>query len=191
MQLILASSSKSRATLLKRLHIPFDIIAPNIDETALANETTKQLVQRLAKQKAQAVATQYPQAIVIGSDQVAYCDGQILGKPHTYDNAFKQLRWLSGKTVYFQGGLCVLSPQTPHCQLQLITTIVVFRQLSDTLIDDYLQRDQPYHCAGSLRSEGLGIVLCEKISSDDPNALIGLSLIELTTMLNNIAFWEK
>ena len=181
--LVLASTSPFRQELLRRLQIPFECAAPNIDESRKPNESATQLVARLALEKAQAVQTQYPNALIIGSDQVAVLKNQILGKPHTHANAVAQLQASSHEYVEFLTGLCLLNTQTGTSQIDVIRYGVKFRPLTEQMIEHYLQREQPYDCAGSFKSEGLGGVLFEKMSGDDPSALIGLPLIRLVDFL--------
>jgi septum formation protein len=180
--IILASTSPFRKELLQRLGIAFVTAAPDVDETPLANETATALVRRLSETKARAIAASQ-NGLVIGSDQVATTDNNILGKPGTHERAFEQLRGLSGKRVTFQTGLCLLNTATDEVQLDVIPFVVEFRQLEDEQIERYLRHDQPYQCAGSFKSEGLGITLFERMQGDDPSALIGLPLIRLTGML--------
>lgn len=188
--LILASGSAYRRELLSRLHLPFEAIAPDIDESALPHESPEQTALRLAQQKAHAIAQKYPESIIIGSDQVATLEGEQIGKPGTHDAALKQLQKMRGKEVIFHTALCLLDNrkvQSGHTvQLKNIQTLVHFRDLSDAELDAYLQIEQPYDCAGSAKNEGLGIVIIEKIVSEDPTALTGLPLITLTSMLRNI-----
>jgi MAF protein len=182
--LILASTSPFRKTLLEKLNLPFDCAKPNIDETALIGETAIELVERLAVEKAQAVAHEFPNALIIGSDQVALSQGKILGKPHNFENGLKQLTSFSGKAVEFHTGLCVFDSSTGKT-LSLVERFTVhFKQLTEQEITAYLNAEQPYNCAGSFKSEGLGICLFEKLAGDDPNTLIGLPLIRLVSMLN-------
>lgn len=181
--LVLASTSEFRQTLLKKLQLPFLTAAPNIDESALHNESAEALVIRLAQQKAAALTSEYPQHLIIGSDQVCVIDGQIVGKPHNFDNAFKQLKAASGRCVTFYTGLCVLDSETGDNDSQCELFQVYFRNLSDQEISGYLQQEKPYQCAGSFKSEGLGIALFERLSGRDPNTLIGLPLILLLEML--------
>jgi len=183
MTLILASSSSFRRELLARLTIPFEVVAPNIDETPKPGETPQALVERLAVEKARVVARDRRDALVIGSDQVAVHDGEIVGKPHTHDRAVAQLRKASGKSVTLYTGLALINAATGHTQCEVIPYRVVFRPLSDEQIERYLRKEQPYSCAGSVRSEGLGIALLERFEGDDPNTLIGLPLIRLVRML--------
>lgn len=183
--LILASTSPFRRELLARLGVPFITAAPDIDETALPGEMPEQTALRLAEAKARAVANEHPTALIIGSDQVACLDGQTFGKPGNHANAVRQLQTLRGRQVNFFTGLCLLNGKTGKVQVRGVPTLVKFRQLDDQSIDRYLLREQPYNCAGSAKSEGLGIALIEKIEGDDPNALIGLPLIALCDMLLN------
>lgn len=181
--LILASSSPYRRTLLARLGLPFTVHAPDIDESALAEESAPLLVQRLAQAKARKVAETAPDALIIASDQVAVLDGEIIGKPGNHAHAVAQLQRAAGRTLIFYNGLCLLDSASGQCQLALEEFQVQFRTLSAAMIEAYLRREQPYHCAGSFKSEGLGIVLFERLCGDDPNSLIGLPLIRLTRML--------
>ncbi|WP_298608857.1 nucleoside triphosphate pyrophosphatase [uncultured Thiothrix sp.] len=181
--LVLASTSIYRRELLERLQLPFITAAPHIDETRLPNESAYQMVARLAQQKAAAIARQYPDALIIGSDQCAVLGEQILGKPHTHEKAIEQLAASSGRTVEFLTGLCVFDTQTQTSQLDVISFQVEFRALEAFEIENYLRREQPYNCAGSFKSEGLGISLFKRMQGDDPTALIGLPLIRLCTML--------
>ena len=178
----LASTSPFRKELLERLGIPFETVAPDVDETPLANETAEALVRRLSEDKARAMATSH-RGLIIGSDQVATTGNNILGKPGTHERALEQLRNLSGKRVTFQTGLCLLNTETDETQVDVIPFIVKFRQLGGDQIERYLQQEQPYNCAGSFKSEGLGITLFEYMEGVDPTALIGLPLIRLTSML--------
>ena len=182
--LVLASSSIFRSELLKRLRLPFETMAPNVDETPLPNESARATSLRLAQDKARVVAGNYPDALIIGSDQVAFLDGQQLGKPITRDNAVKQLRAMRGKTTHFYTALALLNSKTGNIQTEVAENFVTLRDLSDTEIEGYLQKEQPYHCAGSAKTEGLGIALISKLAGDDPNALIGLPLILLVRMLH-------
>ena len=175
--LVLGSSSRYRQELLQRLRIPFSIAVPDVDETPLAGEAPAALAMRLALAKARAVASAFPQAVVIGSDQVADLDGMPLGKPGTHERAVVQLRQMRGRTVIFQTAVAVVCLASGFEQAALAAVKVRFRQLSDEAIENYLQAEQPYDCAGSAKSEGLGIALLEAIDSDDPTALIGLPLI--------------
>jgi septum formation protein len=181
--LVLASSSVYRNELLKRLNLPFETIAPDVDETPLPQESARATSVRLAEVKARAVAGKYPDALIIGSDQVALLEGNQLGKPLTHDNAVKQLRAMRGKTTHFYTALTLLNSRTGHMQTEVAENFVTLRQLSDEEIENYLLREQPYHCAGSAKTEGLGIALISRMTGDDPNALIGLPLILLVEML--------
>ncbi len=181
--LVLASTSIYRSELLKRLQLPFETAAPNVDETPLPNESARDTSLRLAEEKARVVAAHYPDALIIGSDQVALLDGQQLGKPLTHDNAVKQLQMMRGKTTCFYTALALLNSKTGKLQTEVAENFVTLRQLSDAEIEGYLLKEQPYHCAGSAKSEGLGIALMSKMTGDDPNALIGLPLILLIGML--------
>lgn len=181
--LVLASSSIYRSELLKRLLIPFETNAPNVDETPLPNESALDTSVRLAQKKAHVVASSYPDALIIGSDQVALLDGQQLGKPHTHDNAVRQLRAMRGKTTHFYTALTLLNSKTGNEQTNVAENFVTLRDLSDAEIEGYLLKEQPYHCAGSAKTEGLGIALISQITGDDPNALIGLPMIMLIEML--------
>ncbi len=182
-KIILASSSPFRKALLQRLQLNFDALSPEVDETAISGESPEALVARLALLKASEVAKDHPNALIIGSDQVAIIDGQILGKPGNHARASAQLQAASGKRVSFLTSLCLLDSRDGQHQVEVVPFDVVFRTLNDTMIEAYLQREQPYHCAGSFKSEGLGITLFEKLEGEDPTALIGLPLIRLTRML--------
>ncbi len=182
-QLVLASTSPFRRQILEKLGLPFDTAKPESDETPLTGETPEALVKRLAETKARAVTEQFPEALIIGSDQVAVNEGKILGKPHTHEVAMQQLREASGKHVRFLTGLCLLNAATGKAQVEVVPFDVVFRDLSDEQIDNYLKAEQPYNCAGSFKSEALGIALFEKLEGEDPNTLIGLPLIRLVRML--------
>jgi septum formation protein len=179
---VLASTSPFRKELLQRLHIEFTTAAPDVDESPLAGETPDTLVRRLAKAKARAIG-QSCKGLIIGSDQVATTGSDILGKPGIHARAVEQLRALSGRLVTFHTGVCLLNSITDEHQVDVIPFRVQFRQLDEGQIERYLQADQPYNCAGSFKSEGLGITLFEHMDGDDPTALIGLPLIRLTTML--------
>jgi septum formation protein len=181
--LVLASTSTYRSELLKRLQIPFITAAPDVDETPLPDELARATSLRLAEAKARAVAIHYPDALIIGSDQVALLDGGQLGKPYTHDNAVKQLQKMRGKVTCFYTALALLNSRTGNLQTAVAENFVTLRDLSDDEIEGYLLKEQPYHCAGSAKSEGLGIALMTKMTGDDPNALIGLPLILLTDML--------
>ncbi len=181
--IILASSSKYRSQLLEKSGVIFKSHAPDIDEAAQPNEEPASLVKRLALDKAKALAGNYPQHLIIGSDQVACLQTQILTKPGNFANALAQLQACQGHSVTFYTGLCLYNSQTQIQQLTCVTTEVRFRKLSDQQLIHYLHREQPYDCAGSFKVEGLGISLFESINSSDPNALIGLPIIELISML--------
>ncbi len=182
-KIILASSSIYRKELLQRLQIPFETMHPQINEASLLDESPEQTALRLAEEKARAVAKNYPQALIIGSDQVAILGNSRLGKPLNHNNATKQLRLIRGQEVVFYTALCLLNSATDRLQMQIIPYYVRFRQLSDQQIENYLLKERPYHCVGSAKSEGLGIALIERMVGDDPNALIGLPLIALVEML--------
>ncbi len=179
----MGSSSIYRKQLLQRLQIPFETASPHIDETALLGEKPEATALRLSENKAREVAKTFPQALIIGSDQVAVLGGVHLGKPLNHENAVKQLQLARGKEVVFYTALCLLNANTNQIQARVIPYHVKFRQLSNQQIENYLVKEQPYHCAGSAKSEGLGIALIERMTGDDPNALIGLPLIALTEML--------
>ena len=182
-QLILGSSSRYRQELLQRLRLPFDVVAPEVDETPSAQETPREIALRLALAKANAVSTRFPEAVVIGSDQVADLNGEPLGKPGTHQRATAQLRMMRGQTVVFQTALAVTCLATGFSQVDLAAVKVTFRDLTDGEIEAYLVAEQPYDCAGSAKSEGLGIALLDAIDSDDPTALVGLPLIRTCRML--------
>lgn len=181
--LVLASTSRYRRELLARLGMPFEVCSPEADETPAANETPPETAERLAVVKAQAVAAKFPDALIIGSDQVAYLDGRVYGKPGSHENAVRQLREMSGRTVTFHTGLCLLNAESGVARVRGVPIRVTFRSLSDETIERYLRREQPYDCAGSAKSEGLGISLIARFEGDDPNALIGLPLIALCDLL--------
>lgn len=182
-RLILGSTSRYRRELLARLHLPFDVVSPNVDETPQAGERPAALARRLALAKAWAVAAAHPDAIVIGSDQVADLAGRPIGKPGTHQNAVAQLREMSGQAVVFQTAVAVVCRSTGFEAIELSPVTVRFRALDDAEIERYLQIERPYDCAGSAKSEGLGIALLEAIESDDPTALVGLPLIRTCAML--------
>ena len=183
--LVLASTSIYRRELLRRLQLPFISASPNIDETPLPNETARLTSSRLSQQKAQAIATEFPNALIIGSDQVALLDGIQIGKPYTHKNAVDQLRTMRGKTTCFYTALTLLNSKTGAMQTEVAKNYVTLRDLTDEEIEAYLLKEQPYQCAGSAKSEGLGIALMSSMSGDDPNALIGLPLILLIKMLHH------
>lgn len=180
--IVLASTSPFRRELLSRLALPFETTAPDIDESRRPHESPPDMVHRLSEAKARAGAPAC-QALIIGSDQVATIDDEVLGKPGTHDRATAQLRRLSGRSVTFLTGLCLLNTVTDEVQADVVPFRVYFRTLDDEQIDRYLRHDLPYHCAGSFKSEGLGITLFERMEGDDPTALVGLPLIRLTDML--------
>ncbi len=185
--LILASTSRYRRELLERLRLPFDVQSPAVDETPFVDEHPRALARRLAHAKAQAVAQQYPHALVIGSDQVADLHGHPLGKPITHERAVKQLRAMRGQTVIFHTAVSVQCQETGFNALDVAQVHVTFREattgMSDQEIENYLRLEQPYDCAGSAKSEGLGIALLARLQSEDPSALIGLPLIKVCSML--------
>lgn len=181
--IILASTSSYRQSLLKKLGLPFLASPPNIDESPVLNESAQALVMRLSHAKAAALAEQYSQHLIIGSDQVCVIDGKIVGKPHTFENAFKQLKAASGNKITFYTGLCLLDSATGKFNLQCELFDVYFRQLTDQEITNYLYKEEPFQCAGSFKSEGLGITLFDKLDGRDPNTLIGLPIILLLDML--------
>jgi septum formation protein len=181
--LILASTSPYRRELLGRLGLPFQVANPQTDETALPGEAPEQMALRLSEAKARAVAADFPDALIIGSDQVATVDGKIYGKPGDHSRAVEQLRALSGKTVNFFTGICLYNARTGHAETRGVPTLVSFRELSDDEIENYLRREPAYNCAGSAKSEGLGIALLRSMQGDDPNALVGLPLIALCDLL--------
>ena len=183
--LILASSSEYRRELLLKLQIPFSGISPYVDETPLDGEKPQETALRLAQVKARKVGSDYPHALVIGCDQVATLDGEQLGKPLNHANATIQLQKMRGREVTFHSALCLFNAPTGNMQALVVPYVVRFRQLTDEQIENYLTKEQPYHCAGSAKSEGLGIALIERMLGEDPNALIGLPLIKLITMLQN------
>lgn len=183
--LILASSSPYRRELLTHLQIPFTCISPDVDETPSPEELPQQTALRLAQEKAVKVGLNHSEALIIGCDQVATLDNQQLGKPLNHDNATKQLRMMRGREVTFHSALCLYNANTKNMQAEVVPYVVKFRNLTDAQIENYLLKEQPYHCAGSAKSEGLGIAIIEKMTGEDPNALIGLPMIALVTMLQN------
>lgn len=182
-KLILCSTSQPRKALLQRLQLPFEIMAPEVDESPLENENPKDLVLRLAKEKAQVASKKFPDALIIGADQVGVLENEIQGKPHTYENAAKQLQAASGKRMQFLIGLCLFDSRAQTCQLALEEFDVLYRPLSPSMIENYLNKEQPLECAGSCKAEGLGIALIEEFQGKDFTALIGLPLIRLVKML--------
>ena len=181
--LVLASTSAFRRSLLLRLQIPFETAAPDVDESALPGEAPAATAERLSEAKARAVASRYPDALIIGSDQVACLGDRHFGKPGTRDRAMEQLRTMSGQTVVFHTGLCLFNAASGRIHRRCIPTEVRFRELSEAEIGRYLDKEDALNCAGSAKSEGLGISLLEYLRGDDPNALIGLPLIALSDML--------
>lgn len=181
--LVLASTSPYRRELLSRLGLPFSVASPDTDESPLPGEAAETLALRLAEAKARAVAPAYPQALIIGSDQVAIANGKIYGKPGTHERAVAQLQELSGQSVNFYTALCLYDSRNGSRQICGVPTQVKFRSLSNSEIEHYLAREPAYNCAGSAKSEGLGIALLDSLSGDDPNALVGLPLIALCAML--------
>ncbi|WP_291985380.1 Maf family nucleotide pyrophosphatase [Candidatus Accumulibacter sp. ACC007] len=182
-QLILASTSPFRRELLTRLGVPFESADPAVDETPLSGEAPEASALRLSEAKARAVCALFPDALIIGSDQVAHRDGQVFGKPGSHANAVRQLRAMRGRSVNFFTGLCLLDASSGRARLRGVKTVVSFRELTDDEIENYLRKEQPYNCAGSAKSEGLGIALIARIDGEDPNALIGLPLIALCDLL--------
>jgi septum formation protein len=185
-EIILASSSPFRKQLLDRLHLNYSCHSPDIDESIKAGESASDYVTRLALAKAQSVSDQYPGAIIIGSDQCALLEGEILGKPGTHERALQQLKNAQGKTVVFHTGLCVLKAEADFCDVDEVLYEVDFRQLSDAQLEHYLEVEQPYNCAGSFKSEAYGACLFSKMRGDDPSALIGLPLLRLIKMLEQV-----
>lgn len=181
--LVLGSTSRYRRELLQRLRLPFDVLAPDVDETPHPGETPADLAVRLALAKARVVAAHRPQALVIGSDQVADLHGQPLGKPGTHERAVRQLQQMSGQTVLFQTAVAVVCQASGFERSELAVVRVTFRSLDDDTIERYLRAEEPYDCAGSAKSEGLGIALLERIENDDPTALVGLPLIHTARLL--------
>lgn len=186
--LVLASTSPYRRELLTRLGIPFEVAAPDIDETPLTGEGPADTALRLAQEKTRVLAHRYPGALIIGSDQVATLDNLQIGKPGNHERAVAQLQLMRGRTVIFHTALALYDSRNDSMQVKDVQTEVDFRQLSDAFIEAYLRKEQPYNCAGSAKSEGLGIVLMSAMRGTDPNALIGLPLIELVSMLQHTGF---
>ncbi|MGA8147769.1 MAG: Maf family nucleotide pyrophosphatase [Gallionellaceae bacterium] len=183
--LVLGSTSPYRRELLLRLQIPFQTAAPQVDETPLPGESARTTSWRLSREKALKVAVQFPDALIIGSDQVALLGEQQMGKPLIHDNAARQLHAMSGKKVTFYTALTLLNARTGEIQTEVAENHVSFRELGDAEVEAYLRKEQPYHCTGSAKAEGLGIALISKMEGDDPNALVGLPLILLVNMLKN------
>lgn len=181
--LVLGSTSRYRRMLLERLGLPFTVAAPDVDETPLPGEVPAATALRLAEAKARAVAARYADALVIGSDQVADCDGVAISKPGNRATALEQLRMLSGRTIVFHTGIALANAASGHCRSELVEVASTFRALADDEIVAYVDREQPFDCAGAVRSESLGIALFERIGNDDPTALIGLPLIALARLL--------
>src|SRR6266702_7256876 len=184
MQLVLASSSRYRRALLGRLGIPFSVADPEVAEGARPGEAPEGTARRLAEAKSLAVANRFRDALIIGCDQVAVGNGEVLGKPGTHENAVRQLRSLSGREAVFYTAICVHNTADGTSGIRVVPCRVTFRRLDDAAIERYLAREQPYDCAGSAKSEGLGIALIEKMEGDDPNALVGLPLIALVDLLH-------
>ncbi len=184
MQLVLASTSRYRRALLERLGMPFVVADPGIHEERRPGEAPEHMARRLAEAKARAVAREFRDALVIGCDQVAVGNGEVLGKPGTHKNAVRQLRVLSGREAVFHTAICVHNTVDGTSGIRVVPCRVTFRRLDDAAIERYLAREQPYDCAGSAKSEGLGIALIEKMEGDDPNALVGLPLIALVDLLH-------
>jgi len=183
MKLVLASSSPFRKALLEKLHLQFVTDSPDIDETPLVNESIENMVKRLSEGKARALVEKHPESLIIGSDQSAALNGKVLHKPGNYEVAFEQLKAASGQTITFYTGLCLLDSKTGKAETICEPFIVKFRKLSDSEIENYLKKEEPYNCAGSFKSEALGISLFESMQGTDPNTLIGLPLIQLCRML--------
>ncbi len=181
--LILGSSSPFRKELLSRLRLPFETSSPDIDESPLDGEPPQQLVERLSQEKAAEIGRRYPAHLIIGSDQVAVINGKILGKPGSHEKAVQQLAAASGNSVRFFTGVTLLNSSTGESQTEMVPFQVHFRNLDSDRIERYLRAEEPYNCAGSFKSEGLGITLFERLEGDDPNALMGLPLIRLVSML--------
>lgn len=188
MKLVLGSTSPFRKALLEKLHINFECDSPDIDETPLENEQVEEMVVRLAIAKAQVISARHPDALIIGSDQSAVLNGEKLSKPGNFENAFKQLTRASGQKITFQTGLCLLNSTTGNIQSCCVPYTVVFKELTPTMIENYLHKEEPYNCAGSFKSEALGIALFERFEGSDPNSLIGLPLIQLVNFLENEGF---
>lgn len=190
--LILASSSPSRKMILDKLNIPYQAVAPDIDETVLEGEAVEAHVLRLSREKALKIAAdvahRIPTALIIGCDSVCVLNGEIMSKPESHSAAMVQLQAASGKIVYFYSGLALYHSKNKTCQQEVVRTEVHFKQLSNVCIEAYLKKDQPYHCAGSIKAEGLGVILVEKMIADDPNSLVGLPLIALIRMLEKEQF---
>ena len=184
-RIVLASTSPFRRQLLARLEIPFEVADPKADESRLPGEPPEKTALRLSELKARAVAADFPDSLIIGSDQVAFLDGEIFGKPGTHENAVRQLRKMRGRTVNFFTGLCLLNSRSGRAHVRGIPTLVTFRNLTDQQIENYLLKEKPYNCAGSAKSEGLGIAAISAMNGDDPNALVGLPLIALCDLFES------
>ena len=184
-RLVLASASQARKSVLTKLKIPFETFAPSIDESGVSGESPTQLVERLSLAKAQKVSQRYPSHLIIGSDQIAVVAGQMTGKPQNREDAIEQLTAASGETVTLFTGIALLNSQSGNTQLDVLHYRVVFRELNQSMIENYIDRDQPFDCGGSIRSEGLGIALLKEFDGSDPNILLGLPLIRLIDMLAN------
>lgn len=182
-RLILASSSPFRKAILDKINLPYAAVSPDIDETRFESETPQHYVARLSREKAEALRAEYPDALIIGSDQTAIINGKTIGKPGNFDNAFRQLSDASGRKITFLTGLTLLNSSNGVCETEVIPFHVHFRTLTPTMIENYLKAEQPYNCAGSFKAEGLGIALFDRLEGDDPNTLIGLPLIHLIRML--------
>ena len=182
-KLILASSSPYRRQLLDRLRLEYECLSPGVDESLTDGESAVDYVRRLAEAKSAAVAQKYPQAVVIGSDQCALLDGKVLGKPGSHEKALQQLRQAQGKTVRFHTAVCVMRRADAFCQVEEVPFEVEFRRLGEQQLERYLQVEKPYDCAGSFKAEGYGVCLFSALRGEDPNALIGLPLLKLITML--------
>jgi len=184
-RVVLASTSRYRRRLLERLGIPFDCADPRVDEAPQAGEAAGATAQRLAEAKARAVAGRFPNALVIGSDQVAACEGARLDKPGNHENAARQLKLVSGKTAVFETAVALLDTQSAQLRSRIVACRVTFRSLTAERVERYLRLEQPYDCAGSAKAEGLGITLIERIDTEDPTSLVGLPLIALSEMLRD------
>ena len=187
-RLVLASASQARKSVLTKLKIPFEMFAPSIDESAIIGETPTQLVERLSLAKARKVSQRYSSHLIIGSDQIAVVAGQMIGKPQNREDAIGQLTAASGETVTLFTGIALLNSETGNTQLDVLPYRVMFRELNQSMIENYIDRDQPFDCGGSLRSEGLGIALLKEFDGSDPNILLGLPLIRLIDLLANEGF---
>ena len=187
-RLVLASASQARKSVLSKLKIPFETFTPSIDESTISGETPTQLVERLSLAKARKVSQWYPNHLIIGSDQIAVVAGKMVGKPQNREAAIGQLTAASGEAVTLFTGIALLNSESGNTQLDVLPYRVVFRELNQSMIENYIDRDQPFDCGGSLRSEGLGIALLKEFDGSDPNILLGLPLIRLIDMLANEGF---